>query len=150
MTWMNIFVLSMMFFVNSCRSPERALICNEVTKYQVVENEVCVVSIKFNACLCADKFDINSWSQISDFKAKPLEYCDGIMGVQKEFALKEIQPKFKALQRLRESSCQTNRNQKSLNSKILSKPTTTLKMTEGEEYYLQSFDSANLDSKDSL
>jgi hypothetical protein len=123
----------MMFFVSSCRSFERELICKEVAKYQVNENEVCVVSIKFNACLCADKFDINSWSQITDFRQEPLEYCDGIMGVQKEFALKEIQPKFKALQRLRESSCQPR--SKSPVSKNSNKNTSTPNPIVEEKFY---------------
>lgn len=149
MTWMNIFVLSMMFFVNSCNSLERKAICNEVTKYQIKETEVCVVSIKNNACLCSDKFDVNSWSYSTDFRAEPLDYCDGIMGVRSKFALAEIQPKFKALQRLRESSCKPNQR-KLQSSKTSSKLTMTQKMTEGEGSYLHSSDSENPDSKDNI
>lgn len=146
MMWMNIFVLSMMFFVSSCRSFERKLICDEVTQYQVKETEVCIVSIRFNSCLCADKFDLNSWSTINDFRQEPLDYCDGIMGVQKEFALKEVEPKFVALQRLRESSCQKTKSHPQ--SKTLSTLTTTQKMSEVDVYYSHSSDSRNLTLKD--
>lgn len=139
----NIVVLLMMCLsLVSCQTAERKLICNEVTNYQVKEGEACIVSIKFNACLCSNKFDVNSWSSPVEFRVEPLTYCDGIMGLNKDFALKEIQPKFVALQRLREASCKprtrsnkgTENLQKLLSLKILSKPTTTQEMTEEDEF----------------
>lgn len=100
----SILILSTVFFASSCKSPERALICNEVSKYQVNETEACVTSVKHNACFCA-KFDVNTWNTLEDFREEPLDYCDGFIGVKNKFGIEEIQPKFKALQRLRTESC---------------------------------------------
>lgn len=137
MMWTNISVLLMMFFVSSCRSVERALICNEVDNYQVDETEVCIVSIRLNSCLCTTNFDINSWTSTNDFTHNALDYCDGFMGVRRDFALREIQPKFKALQRLRESSCQKVKSPVSKNS---NKNITIQHMSEEREYSSHSLD----------
>lgn len=99
-----ILLLLMIYVASSCRSVERQLICNEVEKYQIAPTESCITSIKFESCLCAP-FDVNTWSITGDYEKKPLEYCDGIEGVKVEFGVQEIQPKFIALQRLREESC---------------------------------------------
>lgn len=151
MKLMNIFVLSMMcLVVSSCRSVERTLVCNEVKKYQIDPTEACIVSIKFDACLCTSNFDVNSWSAETEFRKEPLEYCEGIMGVKRDFALAEIQPKFVALQRLRESSCNPRKKEKvNLESlKTSSKPTSIQKMIEDAEYSSHSYDSRNQTSKD--
>lgn len=151
----NIFALLMTCLVLvSCNSVERKAICGAVTSYQIEENEACIVSIQHNACLCAKKFDFNSWSENSKFRVEPLEYCEGLMGVNKDFALREIQPKFIALQRLRESSCKprTNKGQenvrKLLHSKDSSTLTTTQKMNEVDGSYSHSSDFGNPVSKD--
>ena len=101
-------ILLMTYFASSCRSVERALICNEVDKYQVKPTETCIISVSRDTCYCAD-FDVNSWSTTSDLRRNPLEYCEGIQGIKSEFAIGEIRPKFIALQRLRESSCKVKK-----------------------------------------
>ena len=141
--WMNTFALLMMFFVVSCRSFERELLCNEIDKYQVIETEACIVSIKYNACLCTSNFDVNSWTALEDYRKEPLEYCDGIMGVKRDFALAEIEPNFVALQRLRESSCQNPQR-----SKTSSKSITTQNLSQDKRSYSHLLDDTNRTSKD--
>jgi hypothetical protein len=49
--------------------------------------------------------DVNVWENQADLVEVELYECDGIHGVKATFAISEIQPKFTALQRLREESC---------------------------------------------
>lgn len=96
------FVLLTIFFVSSCRSVERKLICNEVTKYQVDET----TSYLYHKGHCySAPFDLNNWEILEDYKEVPVESCDGLQGVNVKFGIEEVTPKFTALQRLREESC---------------------------------------------
>ena len=108
-----IILLSMIYFASSCRSPERALICKAIEDYQVRPTESCIVSVKHNTCYCAD-FDVNLWENTSDLRREPLDYCEGFQGVRIEFGQLNIKPNFKALQRLKEESCQKQKRKKDL------------------------------------
>jgi len=88
--------------VVSCRSFERTLICNEVTKYQIDMTEG--YFYRRGHCYKAP-LDVNVWENQADLVEVELYECDGIHGVKDTFAISEIQPKFTALQRLREDSC---------------------------------------------
>lgn len=92
-----------LFAVVSCRSPERAAICHEVDKYQIDLTEG--YFYRRGHCYKAP-LNVNAWENQEDLVEVELFECDGIHGVKATFAIEEIQPKFTALQRLREESCQ--------------------------------------------
>lgn len=85
-----------------CRSLERKAICNEVAKYQIEMTDG--YFYRKGHCYRA-ALDVNTWEDQEDLMEVELSECDGIQGVKATFAIAEIQPKFTALQRLREESC---------------------------------------------
>jgi len=78
------------------------MVCNEVTKYQIDMTEG--YFYRRGHCYKAP-LDVNVWKNQTDLVEVDLSECDGIHGVKVTFAIAEIQPKFTALQRLREESC---------------------------------------------
>lgn len=89
--------------LSGCRSFERTLVCNEVAEYQIDMAEG--YFYRRGKCYKAP-LDVNVWENQSDLVEVELYECDGIHGVKVTFAIAEIQPKFKALQRLRKESCE--------------------------------------------
>jgi hypothetical protein len=97
-----IFVLLTIFFVNSCNSIQRKAVCNEVTNYQV--NETTSFFYRKGKCYAAP-FDVNNWEVLEDYIQVDLERCDGLQGVNIDYGILEITPKFTALQRIRSEQC---------------------------------------------
>jgi len=60
-------LLWMIFFLSSCRSFERQVICQEIDKYQIKPIPLCDVSFQFNRCRCRC-FDYNKWETLPDIK----------------------------------------------------------------------------------
>lgn len=97
-----IFVLLTIFFASSCNTIQRKAICSEVTKYQVEET----TSFIYRRGHCyAAQFDLNSWQNTEDYIEVDLARCDGLQGINVEFGIEEVTPKFNALQRIRGEQC---------------------------------------------
>lgn len=62
---MLITILLTTFFLSSCRSVERRVICGEINIYQIKPVPMCDISFQFNRCRCRC-FDYNQWTTISD------------------------------------------------------------------------------------
>lgn len=92
----------MLFVLAGCRSLERKIICNEVARYQIEMTDS--YFYRKGHCYKAP-LDVNRWETKEDLIEVDLSECDGVHGVKATFAISEIQPKFTALQRLREESC---------------------------------------------
>jgi len=60
-------LLSTIFFLNSCRSFERQVICKEIDLYQIKPVPMCDISFQFNRCRCRC-FDYNKWETLPDLK----------------------------------------------------------------------------------
>lgn len=101
-----ILLLSILYLLASCRSAERIAVCSLVDSMEIEPIEVCEVSVTLNACFCTPNYDFNTMEAVEPFIAFPLIKCEGIMGPVNTTILSEIQPNFKALQRLKEKHCQ--------------------------------------------
>jgi len=98
-------VLLMTYFASSCNTIVRKATCDAIDSYQIEMTEG--YFYRKGHCYKAP-LNVNAWENQSDLVEVELPECDGIHGVKVTFAIAEIQPKFKALQRLRKKSCEKN------------------------------------------
>lgn len=87
-----------------CKSPERAFVCNAITKLELGTQLICESSLTFNYCRCK-KIALDSYDDLEEFQDYPFNYCDGIVGFKPAEWGEDIGPKLRALNRLKVERC---------------------------------------------